>query len=93
MIIYCNTKDSPKIVGEAICKANFEEGQENFWKVNDEGEFFTIETMIKGTCVAVTYRIGHFVVGVEVDDDCAFKIIEPLIEIYGFEKVKWLSTM
>lgn len=92
MIVYCNTKDSPKTVGEAICRAYFDEGQENSWKVNDEGEFFTIETMPKNACLAVVYRIGSFVLGVEVDDNCAYKIIEPLIEIYGFEKVKWLST-
>ena len=92
MIVYCNTMDSPKTVGEAICRANFDEGQENSWKVNDEGEFFTIETVLKDACLAVVYRIGSFVLGVEVDDNCACKIIEPLIEIYGFEKVKWLST-
>jgi hypothetical protein len=92
MFIYCRTEDSLKTVGEAICRANFVEEDEHFWKVNDEGEFFTIETNLKDTCVAVIYRIGSFVVGVEVDDNCACKIIEPLIEIYGFEKVKWLST-
>ena len=92
MLRFCSTKDSPKTVGEAICRANFNEGQEDFWKVNDEGEFFTIETILKDTCVAVIYRIGSFVVGVEIDDNCACNIIEPLIEIYGFEKVKWLPT-
>ncbi len=93
MFIYCRTKDSPKNVGEAICRANFVEEDKHVWKVKDAGEYFTIETNFKEGCVAVVYRIGSFVVGIEVDDNCASKIVEALIEIYGFEKVKWLSAM
>ena len=92
MFIYCNTKDSHKIVGEAICRANFVDGGERSWKVNEEGDFCTIEINSKSSCVAVVYSVGDSVVGVEIDDDCASKVIEPLIEFYGFERVKWLAT-
>jgi hypothetical protein len=92
MYIYCSSKDSLKNVGEAICRANFVEEDKHVWKVKEVGEYFTIETNSKESCVAVIYRISSFVVGIEVDDDCASKIIEALIEIYGFEKVKWLSA-
>ena len=90
MFIYCSTKDSSKIVGEAICSANFVDGGESSWKVNDEGDFCTIEINSKSSCVAVVYSVGYSVVGVEIDNDCASKVIEPLIEKYGFENVKWL---
>ncbi|UCF45074.1 MAG: hypothetical protein JSW44_00010 [Candidatus Bathyarchaeota archaeon] len=92
MFIYCSTKDSPKNVGQTICSANFVEEDKHVWKVKDAGEYFTIETDSKESCVAAIYRIGSFVVGIEVDDNCASKVIEALIEIYGFEKVKWLSA-
>lgn len=92
MFVYCCTKDSPKIVGEAFCRANFVEGGEHSWKVNDEGELCTVEIYSKAHCVAVVYLVANSVVGVEIDDDCASKVIEPLIEIYGFDKVKWLAT-
>ena len=89
MFIYCNTKDSPKTIGEAICKANFE-GEEN-WKLRDEGEFYTINVNSATNCVAVIYSVSNLVVGIEIDSDCASKAIEPLMENYGFENVKWLQ--
>ena len=92
MFIYCNTKDSPKIVGDAICRANFVNGGELSWKVNEGGDFCTIEINSKSGCVAVVYSVGDSVVGVEIDDDCVSEVVEPLIEIYGFEKVKWLTS-
>ncbi|MCJ7714274.1 hypothetical protein MUO66_07455 [Candidatus Bathyarchaeota archaeon] len=92
MFIYCNTKDSPKLVGETICRANFIVGGEHSWRVKEEGDFCTIEINSKFSCVAIVYSVGDSVVGVEIDDDCGSKVIEPLIEIYGFEKVKWLTT-
>ena len=92
MFIYCNTKDSLKLVGEAVCRANFVDGGEHSWKVNEEGDCCTIEINSKSSCVAVVYSVGDSVVGVEIDDDCGSKVIEPLIEVYGFEKVKWLAT-
>ena len=89
MFIYCNTKDSPKTIGEAICKENFE-GEEN-WALNDEGEFYTINVNSATNCFAVIYVVSNLVVGIEIDEDCASKVIEPLIKNYGFENVKWLA--
>ena len=90
MFIYCNTTDSPNIVGDKICRANSSSERQS-WKVNDEGEFCTISVNSKANCVAVVYSVSHLIVGIEIDDNCAAKIIEPLLENYGFENVKWAS--
>lgn len=92
MFIYCSTKDSPKMVGEAICRANFVEGEEHSWRVSDEGEFCAINVTAKAECVAVVYSVSNLVVGIEVDDDCASKVIDPLMQNHGFENVKWLTS-
>ena len=78
------------MVGEVICRANFVEGGEHFWTVRDEGEFCTININFKVHCVAVVFLVSNLVVGIEIDDDCAAKIIEPLMKRYGFDNVKWL---
>jgi hypothetical protein len=80
------------MVGEAICRANFIDGGDHSWKINEEDEFCAIERNSKGHCVAVVYSVANSVVGREIDDECASKIIESLIAIYDFEKVKWLAT-
>ena len=90
MFIYCNTKDSPKTIGEVICRENFE-GEKN-WKLNDEGEFYTINVNSATDCVAIVYSVSNLVVGIEIDEDCVSKVIEPLIGKYGFENVKWLLS-
>jgi hypothetical protein len=92
MFIYCKTKDSPKMVAEALCRANFVDGGEHSWKVNDEGELCTIEINSIAHCVAVVYSVANSVVGIEIDDECTSKVIEPLLKSYGFKKVKWLAT-
>ena len=78
------------MVGEAICKANFIGDKRHSWVVDGDGESCSIETDCRAC--AVVYSISGSVVGVEVDDECASRVIEPLIENYGFEKVKWLSA-
>ncbi len=93
MFIYCCTDESPKIVGETICRANLVEGEDNSWKVSDEGEFCTININASANCIAVVYSVSNLVVGIEIDDDCATKVIEPLMENYGFENVKWLAQI
>lgn len=40
----------------------------------------------------MVYRIGDSVVVTEIDDECASKVVEPLMEYYGFENVKWLVS-
>ena len=90
MIVYCNAKDSPKLVGEVICRANFVDGSAQTWIVKDGGDFCTIEINSESLCVAVVYSVGDSVVAIEIDDNCASKVVEPLIEKYSFENVKWL---
>lgn len=80
------------LVGEAICKANFVDGSKSSWIVKNEGDFCSIENSCKNSSTELVYSIGGSVIGVEIDDECASKVIEPLIDIYGFEKVKWLAT-
>jgi hypothetical protein len=90
MVIYCKTDDSSRKVGELICRANSSEGSE--WKIQDEVEAdsWTIETSCRALAHALVYRVGATVVAVEIEVDCASNVIEPLIENYGFENIKWL---
>jgi len=92
--IYCKTVDDPKKVGQFVCKANSpqEKDEKHYWVIQDENESetYTIGVACKDSTAAMVYRIGHSVVAIEVDDDCAHAIIEPLIEKYGFDNVKWL---
>lgn len=41
---------------------------------------------------AIIYRIGSEIVDIEIDENCASNIIEPLIKKYGCNNVKWLLT-
>ncbi len=90
MFVYCKTENSPNIVRETICRANFVKNSDRSWVIRDEGDLCIIEANSNGHCVAVVYYVGDLVVGIEVDDNCASEIIEPLIEKYSFENVKWL---
>jgi hypothetical protein len=90
MFVYCSTKDSPRTVGEVICRANFVEKYKSSWIIRDEGDSCVIEAISNGHCVAVVYCVGDLVVGIEIDDNCGSKVVEPLIEKYSFENVKWL---
>jgi hypothetical protein len=93
MWIYCKTTDGPKKVGEFICRVNsIENDERRSWIMKDEGESETyiIEIDCRDSVVAMVYRIGTSVIVIEVDDDCAPFVIEPLIERYGFDNVKWL---
>jgi len=92
MFVYCNINDSPRIVGEAVCKANSIKGSKSSWIISDDGDFCSIQTNSKDQCVGVIYCVSDSVIGIEIDDECASKIIEPLLELYGFEKVKWFTA-
>lgn len=90
--IYCKTSDGSKKVGELICKANSEEKTE--WLLKDEcdEDSWIIETNCKKSPNAMVYSISNSVVVIEADDECASKVIEPLMGKYGFENVKWLLS-
>ena len=38
------------------------------------------------------YRIGSEIIVIEIDEDCASNVIEPLMKKYGFGNVKWLLS-
>jgi len=93
IIIYCKTKDNPREVGEAICRANSNEKGLS-WKIIEEIEpdTWTIQTHCDKYAHAVVYRIGTSIVAIEAKAECAQNIIEPLMTTYGFENIKWLTT-
>ena len=94
ILIYCKTVDGSKRVGEFICKSNIpkEKDERRAWGIQDENEpeTYTIGVACKDSTAAMVYRIGQSVVAIEVDDNCAPSVIEPLMERYGFDNVKWL---
>ncbi len=92
MFVYCSTRDSPRTIGKVICRANSVEKNKNSWVIKDEGESCVIEATSNGHCVAIVYCVGDSVVGIEIDNNCASKVVEPLIEKYSFENVKWLLS-
>jgi len=92
--VYCKTVDDPKIVADYVCEANFgQESSENKQVIKDESEddCWIIQTCYpKNETSALIYRIGPEVVVIEIDENCASNIIEPLMKKYGFDSVKWL---
>lgn len=94
--IYCQTSDSAKEVGECICKSNFnlENNDLELRIIRDvnEEDCWLITTNPKNETSAMVYRIGHEIVVIEIDDDCAPTVIELLLKKYGFAKVKWLQS-
>ena len=96
ILIYCKTVDAPKEVADYVCKSNF--GVENSEKksqvINDgsEDDCWIIETDDTNETSALTYRVGNEIVAIELDENCASNVIEPLMKKYGFENIKWLVT-
>jgi len=93
-LIYCKIVDSPKEVADYVCKSNF--GVVNSEKksqvINDgsEDDCWIIETDDSNETSALTYRVGNEIVAMELDENCASNVIEPLMKKYGFENIKWL---
>ncbi len=94
IFVYCKTVDDPKTVGEYICKSNFNsKGSKDSQVLKDsvEEDCWLIESSSQTEMSGMIYRIGDEIVGVEIDEDCAVNVVEPLMKKYGFDKVKWLS--
>ncbi len=98
---YVKTSDDPQVVGEIVCKFNFTSGQhsgdEYSWileKGRDEPGYWEIKgkySKLKDlTFIGIVYRTGDTVVLSEIDDDLAPDVIDPLLEKYGFDNVKWI---
>jgi hypothetical protein len=98
---YVKTVDEPKAVGDVVCGFNFAEGkhpEDKYSWIMEEGKDEPGYWEIKGvyaplkeiSTVGIVYRVGDTVVLSEIDDDFAPNIIDPLIEKYGFDNVKWI---
>jgi hypothetical protein len=96
VLVYCKTGDDPKIIADYVCKANFGEvnGENKSQIIKDENEddCWLLQSKSMDETSAIIYRIGPEIVALEIDDDCAQNIIEPLMKKYGFNKVKWLLS-
>ena len=89
--VYCKTLNDSKKVAELICKAN--SGEKVRWLLRGECEenSWIIETNCKESPDVMVYQIINSEVATEVDEECVTKIIEPLMALYGFENIKWLT--
>ena len=98
---YVKTNDSPTSVGQVICDFNFIQGEhpeDQYSYIMEKGkgepEYWEIKSKYADRkempLVALVYRAGDTVVVSEVADDLAPNFIDPLLEKYGFENVKWI---
>ena len=98
---YVKTNNSPTSVGQVICDFNFIQGEhpeDQYSYIMEKGKGETEYWEIKSKyadrkempLVALVYRAGDTVVVSEVADDLAPNFIDPLLEKYGFENVKWI---
>ena len=101
MWFYIKTSDAPKTVGDVVCANNiFEDqhpkgkyswimqqgkGPEEYWQIM--GKYEDLRDL---TNVALIYRAGDSVVLGEVNDDFVPNILDPLMEKYGFDNIKWI---
>jgi hypothetical protein len=98
---YVKTSDSPKSVGEVVCSFNFYQGEhpeDKYSWIMEKGKAEEEYWEIKGkydpskdlASIGIAYRIGNTVVLSEIDDNLAPNFLDPLIEKYGFDNVKWI---
>jgi len=93
--IYCKTSDNLKQVANFLCTANSAQNKnsDSSWAtVQSEDDCWAIETNCNKDTAAMIYKISDNIFCIEVDDNCAQKVIEPLMKKYGFENIKWLTT-
>ncbi len=97
---YIKTPDLPKAVGDIVCAYNvFEDthpkgkyswimehatGPEDYWQIR--GKYEDLKSLAN---VALLYRAGDAVVIGEVGDDFVPNFLDPLLEKYGFDNIKW----
>ena len=103
MWFYVKTSDSPKAVGDIVCAFNVLEDAhpegKYTWQmepVKEEAENWQIMSKYEGIkdlfFVALVYRVGDTVVLGEVADDFVPNFLDPLLEKYGFDKIKWIVS-
>ena len=98
---YVKTSDNPQVVGQTVCDFNYYQGQhpedKYSWIIQrgkSEEEYYEIkgkyEPLKELTLIALVYRSGDAVVLSEVEDDLAENFLDPLLERYGFDNIKWI---
>ena len=96
MWVYCQTTDDPEKVGEYICDSNFVDGcgdnKSRVFKDENEDGCWLIQTCLRNETSAIIYRVSQNIIGIEIDDNCAVNVIEPLMKKYGFTNIRWLIT-
>lgn len=101
---FVKTGESPKMVGEIICSFNYTRGEhpedEYTWVIHErkEGaeEYWEIESRYAGlkdrVTVGIAYKKGDTVILSDVDDEFVLNFLDPLLEKYGFDRIKWIVT-
>lgn len=100
---YVKSTENPKTVAEAVCKFNSCQGEHpedkyswvaELGKDKSEGEYWEIkgkyDPLKDLTLIALAYKTGDTVVLAEVDDSLTANFLDPLLEKYGFDNVKWI---
>ena len=99
---YVKTADAPKTVADVVCNFNFYQGEhtedkyswvneirktgeEEYWEI--KGKYDPLKDL---TLIGLAYRTGDVVVLGEADDDLAENFLDPLLEKYGFDNVRWI---
>jgi hypothetical protein len=102
MWFFVKTIDTTKTVGDIVCAYNVFEDQHPKGKYSwvmeqgksDKEEYWQIrgkyEELKDLTNVALLYKAGDTVVLGEVDDSFVPNFLDPLLEKYGFENIKWI---
>jgi hypothetical protein len=101
---YVKTTDTPQTVGETICAANILEdahpqgryswvlqqgkGPDEYWQIM--GKYEQLRDLSN---IGIVYRAGDSVVVGEVGDDFVPSILDPLLQKYGFDNVKWIVAV
>ena len=101
--LYVKTTDTSKTIGDIVCASNvfedahpkgkyswvMEQGkdEEDYWEIR--GNYENLKDL---TNIALVYRAGDTVVLGEIDDDLVPNFMDPLLEKYGFENIKWIVT-
>jgi hypothetical protein len=91
ILVCCKTLGGSKKVAELICKVN--SGGKTRWLLRGECEenSWVIETNCKESPDVMVSQVSSSVVVIEVDEECAPNILDPLMAHYGFENIKWLT--
>jgi hypothetical protein len=99
---YVKTDESPKQVGDVVCAFNYTRGEhpedEYSWVMEEkkeEGEvYWEIKSKYKElkelVLVGWTYKAGDTVVLAEIEDEFVANFLDPLLEKYGFDRLKWI---